>query len=155
MGLDMYLTMQTSIDNYKHEPEGQRLANDIMDLLNIAPDFYARRFGSIEVNIPAAYWRKANAIHGWFVNHVQDGVDDCKQYSVDVSQLEELRDLCASILQGKTERESLPPTSGFFFGDSSYGDDYTEDLEHTVAMLTYVLATPQAQNAYFYYQASW
>ena len=24
-----------------------------------------------------ASWRKANAIHKWFVDNVQDGVDDC------------------------------------------------------------------------------
>ena len=24
------------------------------------------------------YWRKANAIHKWFVDNVQDGNDDCK-----------------------------------------------------------------------------
>ena len=31
------------------------------------------------------YWRKANAIHGWFVKNAQQGIDDCRTYSVDTS----------------------------------------------------------------------
>ena len=31
-----------------------------------------------------AYWRKANAIHSWFVENCQDGVDEC-QYSNEIS----------------------------------------------------------------------
>ena len=26
------------------------------------------------------YWWEANAIHGWLVNNVQDGVDNCAEY---------------------------------------------------------------------------
>lgn len=40
------------------------------------------------------YWRKANAIHKWFVDNVQDGEDDCGSYEVDREQLERLLHLC-------------------------------------------------------------
>ena len=33
------------------------------------------------------YWRKANQIHKWFVDNVQDGVDDCGEYKVTKEQL--------------------------------------------------------------------
>ena len=46
----------------------------------------------------AIYWRKANAIHKWFVDHVQDGRDDCGIYYVTLKQLIELRDTCRRIM---------------------------------------------------------
>ena len=39
------------------------------------------------------YWRKANHIHGWFVNHVQDWEDDC-EFHREVTE-EDLKDLMA------------------------------------------------------------
>ncbi len=30
-------------------------------------------------------------MHGWFVEHVQDGEDDCGEYSVSIEQLYDLR----------------------------------------------------------------
>jgi len=45
------------------------------------------------------YWRKANHIHAWFVNNVQDGVDDCRYHNeVTKELLEELRDTCIEVL---------------------------------------------------------
>lgn len=44
------------------------------------------------------YWRKANHIHKWFVDNVQDGVDDCKECYVEVVKLAELRDLCKEVM---------------------------------------------------------
>lgn len=43
------------------------------------------------------YWRKANAIHKWFVDNVQEGIDDCKEYYVSIEQLKELHDICQKI----------------------------------------------------------
>lgn len=46
------------------------------------------------------YWRKANAVHQWFVDHVQGGVDDCEYHDeVTKEQVEELRDLCVDIVE--------------------------------------------------------
>lgn len=57
-----------------------------------------------EIKENIAYWRKANAIHNWFVNNVQDGVDDCKEYDFGVEQMQELVDICKTILKtAKTE----------------------------------------------------
>lgn len=47
----------------------------------------------------AAYWRKSNQIHQWFVQNVQDGNDDCKDYYVSREQLKELVELCKTVLQ--------------------------------------------------------
>jgi len=44
------------------------------------------------------YWRKANHIHGWFVDNVQDGQDDCKQYYVDLDAISQLRVVCEKVI---------------------------------------------------------
>lgn len=43
------------------------------------------------------YWRKANAIHRWFVENVQNNVDDCGRYEVSKEQLEELLAACIKV----------------------------------------------------------
>ncbi len=43
-------------------------------------------------------WRKANAIHRWFVDRVQGGEDDCREAPVSREQLAELRALCLRVL---------------------------------------------------------
>lgn len=45
-----------------------------------------------------AYWRKANQIHNWFVENVQDGIDDCGYYEVSRQQLQELLRDCRDVL---------------------------------------------------------
>lgn len=45
-----------------------------------------------------AYWRKANQIHNWFVENVQDGNDDCGYYEVSRQQLQELLSDCRDVL---------------------------------------------------------
>lgn len=45
------------------------------------------------------YWRKANQIHKWFVDHCQDGEDDCRYHSeVTEWQLQELIDTCQDVI---------------------------------------------------------
>lgn len=44
------------------------------------------------------YWRKANQIHNWFVQNVQDGNDDCDSYEVTKEQLTELYNTAKTVL---------------------------------------------------------
>lgn len=44
------------------------------------------------------YWRKANQIHNWFVNNVQNGYDDCEYYEATKLQLEELLEICKMVV---------------------------------------------------------
>lgn len=102
------------------------------------------------------YWRKANHIHRWFVTHIQNGVDDCRQYPVSIQQLTELRDLCNEVLTHKERAASLlPPQSGFFFGSTEIDTYYFEDLTHTVEELNVLLTDPLVTEYYFYYRSSW
>ena len=46
-----------------------------------------------------AYWRKANQIHNWFVENVQNGIDDCGYYEVSRQELQELLGDCRDVLK--------------------------------------------------------
>ena len=85
------------------------------------------------------YWRKANAIHRWFVENVQDGVDDCGIYIVSVEQLKELLHLAKEALASSEPANFLPTMSGFFFGGTDYGEWYREDLKHTIKTLSEII----------------
>lgn len=98
MGLDMYLKASRYIFAYEFSSdEDKRKYRDII------ADFEAEELADKDtptatVSITVAYWRKANAIHRWFVDNVQDGVDDCKNYYVSRENLEELRETCRKVL---------------------------------------------------------
>lgn len=58
-----------------------------------------KKYGFARIMKQIGYWRKANEIHNWFVNNVQDGVDDC-DYHEEVTKevLEELLVTCQKVL---------------------------------------------------------
>lgn len=49
------------------------------------------KFPWMRIHEEVGYWRKANQIHNWFVENIQDGVDDC-HYHREVTE-EDLNDL--------------------------------------------------------------
>jgi hypothetical protein len=55
------------------------------------------RISAVEEEV--MYWRKANHIHAWFVQNVQNGQDDCKEYFVDFDQIFELLVLCKKVIK--------------------------------------------------------
>jgi hypothetical protein len=109
---------------------------------------------SLEIGVTVAYWRKANAIHAWFVEHCQDGRDECQESYVDRDQLQELLDLCEKALIDK-DADLLPPQSGFFFGSTEINEWYWDDLEHTAKVLSAILNDEKLERYSFYYQSSW
>ena len=57
------------------------------------------KYGYDRIMDQVGYWRKANEIHDWFVNNVQDGIDDCDyHHEVTKEILEELLDICQTVL---------------------------------------------------------
>jgi hypothetical protein len=50
--------------------------------------------GDVEVG----YWRKANAVHHWFVMNVQGGVDECQPSDVSREKMQELLETCRKVL---------------------------------------------------------
>lgn len=58
------------------------------------------KYGYDRIMEQVGYWRKANQIHLWFINHVQDGEDDCNYHNECTKEiLEELLDTCHKVLE--------------------------------------------------------
>lgn len=94
MGLDMYLNKVIYVGaNYEH----RKITGEIS---------IKKGDSSIPINLnkvseiteQAIYWRKANQIHKWFIDNCADGEDDCREMSVRREQLEELRNVCQTVL---------------------------------------------------------
>ena len=64
-----------------------------------------------------AYWRKANAVHRWFVENVQGGNDDCGTYEVSVEQLRELRDTVDKVLNSTRLVKGQVKNGGMYVGN--------------------------------------
>jgi len=154
MGLDMYLTAKRYL--WSHSEQDKEIAKRIADLVEVEPDFGSKFRGASfcpkEISIEAMYWRKANMIHQWIVDNVQDGEDNCQEYYV---QREDLETLLAECVNALTNRDGdiLPPSSGFFFGSTEIDEYYWQDLEDTVKGLEKALSL--SDDWAFYYQASW
>jgi hypothetical protein len=101
MGLDMYLNRCDrrdwgfrDIDIYEAKEDKPKLYEAIKPYLHKrGSEYYS--WESIFEDV--GYWRKANAIHRWFVENVQDGEDDCGYYEVSKEQLEELLKTCIEV----------------------------------------------------------
>lgn len=126
MGLDMYLTARRSGMETVEEEEQE-----------------------------VGYWRKANAIHGWFVENVQDGQDNCNDYDVTREQLVELLYAVNTVLSDLSKAKVLlPARQGFFFGSYDYDDWYIENLNDTVKIIDKALSLMDEGWTVSYY-SSW
>ena len=117
-----------------------KLWKDIVDtseLSDVATDIYG-----VEVAVTCAYWRKANQIHAWFVDNVQQGNDNCGEYYVSHEKLKELLDLVNEALS-KRDPNLLQPRAGFFFGSYDIDEYYWADLKDTKKKLERIFALPE------------
>lgn len=145
MGLDMYLNARRHLW-YNEDSLKSQVAEAFPELGDVDVK---------EVVVEAGYWRKANAIHKWFVDNVQNGVDDCGTYEVSTEKIQELLALVVEVLQNRKKSSDLLPTqSGFFFGQTEYDQWYFQDLELTKKILENLLE-PKWERWYFEYHSSW
>lgn len=156
MGLDMYLKGKRYMSSYVEQDK------PVLNAVNKAVfgdsfefDVGERQVHINEVTAEVAYWRKANAIHSWFVTNVQKGEDKCQESFVPRDHLEVLLIVCNKILADNTLAHKLLPTrSGFFFGSTEIDEYYLADVKFTATRLTELL-TDEWKDWEFYYQASW
>ena len=154
MGLDQYLTKKTYVKNWKHmsDDEKHNVSVEGKKSKEIKPE----RVTYIEEEV--AYWRKANQIHSWFVNNVQNGEDDCRSSYLHPSKLKELLESCKAVLADHSKADKLLPTQpGFFFGETEYDKWYFGQLEETVEIIDGILTEMKENEAHyeFYYESSW
>ena len=131
MGLDMYLNRMpryknttakevNAIEGYldwlKAKKEGNEYANCTLkewcgvdeselpskDVIEFYKPFYStNKYGYGHIMEEVGYWRKANQIHNFFVENVQDGEDDCSYHNECTKEiLEDLLDKCYKVLTG-------------------------------------------------------
>ena len=150
MGLDMYLTGKRYIWEHTDDPKEIELKKALEALPNLGAS--SRRVKGIDVE--GMYWRKANAIHKWFVDNVQDGLDECKEHYVTREQLTALRDACIEAMADPDNAtDYLPTTCGFFFGSTEIDEWYFQGLRETIDGLSACLEMDKAWS--FYYCSSW
>jgi hypothetical protein len=147
MGLDMYLTAKRYI--YDFDDDGKALREQLEDLKVNGMEVK-------ELSYEAGYWRKANQIHKWFVDNVQEGVDNCGEYLVGITELECLLEKINEVLRNRDKaNELLPTANGFFFGSDVYDEGYFDDLIQTKAIIENVLSMDDIRKYDFYYSSSW
>ena len=101
------------------------------------------------------YWRKANQIHNWMVNNVQNGNDDCGLYEVSIDQILKLHKEIVFAMATK-DTSKLPPTAGFFFGSTEIDEWYWEDLADTKKYLEEMQDLFEDNtDTQFFYCSSW
>lgn len=154
MGLDMYLKARKYISTWNDEDK------ELHAQLTKLTKAIGKGFEFDEIGFTAIYWRKANAIHKWFVDNVQDGKDDCGEYSVGEEDLRKLLDVVTRVLDDRSlAQELLPPQSGFFFGSTDVDDWYWQDIKVTKDKLTKLLDRFEEGEIgwdwSFVYRASW
>lgn len=121
MGLDMYMTRYprhgeldanalTKIDCYfaykdkpyyneEDKPTDEQIAFFEDKLKTTYPAWDSQhKYPKIGIGEEVAYWRKANAVHAFFVDQIQNGEDDCGNYEVPQEVLEDLMNRCKEIL---------------------------------------------------------
>ena len=151
MGLDMYLYRDYYVKNWEHMSDAEKHTIVIFEG-NKKSSIPTEKICTIRTD--EMYWRKANAIHAWFVDNVQDGTDDCGTYYVSKENLKELLNAVTLVLGDHSlAAELLPSQSGFFFGGTDFDEYYFRDLEHTKEGLATLLEIDDDGD--FYYHSSW
>jgi hypothetical protein len=116
MGLDMYLNKRVYVGGeYAHNKVSGAI---VMEDKTTIP---ANKISYI--TIASAYWRKANHIHKWFVDNVQDGNDDCETYYVPKEKLLELLGVCQNVID-TAKIETGTVRNGAKMVDGGWEDQY-------------------------------
>lgn len=120
-----------------------------------------------------AYWRKANAIQGWF-DDIIGPIHNTTEHEVNREVLEALlkdaikvKGLLSNATKVFTKEDSddfyvfedfdaevmelLPPTPGFFFGTYEIDQWYEHQLDITISQLTAILDSFDFENETLYY----
>jgi hypothetical protein len=150
----MYLTKKTYVKRWEHTEPEKLYTVDVLRGGKPVPHIKPERIKFVDEEV--AYWRKANHIHKWFVDNVQEGKDDCQTSYVSSSKLKELLGVCKQVVQYPSlAPELLPTQEGFFFGSTEYDEWYFNDVKETITMLEAILSEEGAETSDYEYHASW
>ena len=165
MGLDMYLSARKHVNKIDWEKLDRDLDkpysaatfpqwNDVVEAAGMSHLVDKEDIYGVDVSVNAAYWRKVNSVHNWFVENVQRGEDDCGEYYVSHDKLRELLATARAAYAAKDPSE-LMPAAGFFFGSYDIDEYYWHGIKDTVKQLERLTELPDFEQLSFYYQSSW
>lgn len=160
------------LPRWPHSPAEERERSDlIVEIAELVPMSTTESYGSmlfvsegeLVVSVTCGYWRKANAVHAWFVDHCQGGVDECQRTPVSAEQIALLHSHCSQALAFYNAgdlvkaRETMPPRAGFFFGGTDVDEWWAEDMAFTIEMVERVIknAATIPGRIDFSYSSSW
>lgn len=89
-------TMGLDISMFRKQYALDEQVNVLRKIGKDRPDMFKPE-GRVQIVEEVGYWRKANQIHAWFVDNVQEGRDDCREYEFDREKLHELRDVIEKV----------------------------------------------------------
>ena len=180
MGLDMYLYKKSYVQNWDHHEPKEKHTITVKLGENIREDIKPERITFIVEEV--GYWRKFNALHYWFVDNCQNGVDDGGEHYVSVNDLKELLDtlnqvknlldkskLVSKVLTDRVGKEItvecyecedevrniLPPKDGFFFGGTEIDQYYKDSIDRSIDIIQELINESDKYSCEFHYHASW
>lgn len=109
MGLDMYLYAEKHVSNASRDfvekfPEYAKEVAQYEAVMSGSGmhSLPTPEYGGATISKCVGYWRKANAIHGWIVRNLADGVDECQRINMSREDLVSLRDSCVKELNNRS-----------------------------------------------------
>lgn len=156
MGLDMYLNATKWLPCHYGKDEKKEVVSVTIKGKTFSSDKGFNDIGRLDtIHCTGIYWRKANAIHKWFVDNTQGGEDNCRSSDVSREQIIELREVCKKVLANKElAKELLPPQEGFFFGTYELDEWYWGTIKDTITEIDELLEFFD-ESWDFEYRASW
>jgi hypothetical protein len=182
MGLDMYLSKKTYVQQWSHQTPEEKFEVSVMKGGKPYEGIQSNRISYVTESL--MYWRKANQIHGWFTSNTAEVTEEVL-YRVTLEDLKNLLDTCKQVLgiMDKSNKkmvqvvsgwsggertysdvetfdcedeimELLPPTQGFFYGSSEIDEWYKQSIEETVEFLEKEIPKSDEYDEFEYY-ASW
>lgn len=163
MGLDMYFyARKTTYKSFSEWDQNRKVdkTNYPKDLKIFSDYIYDRNFKSVERNVDyqIGYFRKFNALHSYIVKTFANGIDNCQDIFLDQEAVVKIKAALDSVLETPTEesaKEALPTQSGFYFGSTSYDEDYFEDVREAAALMQNFLDHFDFDTYALVYKASW
>jgi hypothetical protein len=113
---------------------------------------------------------KANQVFGWFYQNVMNSKKDHEYYEITQNQLKEFLGICNKVKDGFTlsgtgnyvvnediAKEFLPvfSESGYFFGGTSYDENYANNIIEVIEVINNILTTTDFDKQTIYFNAIW
>lgn len=117
----MYAARKLYVKNWSDDPAEKHYSVQITYGGKPVPGYQPERITSVEEEV--MYWRKANHIHEWFVQNVQNDEDDCGKYCVAWEQLRDLLDVCNEVI------EASKLVDGTVYAGTVYDKDHPGGVE--------------------------